>query len=77
MALFKKRREPTEMTLHEAVARGLVSVELFGVGEGLVSEARLCMTKHLPGPLRVRIPRGTSFTPVEPEVDLDPAGTAS
>jgi hypothetical protein len=81
MALLRRKAQarqeegPSAMTLHEAVARGLVSVELFGAGQGVVSTARLAITKHTDGPLRLHIPVGTSFTPVQTEIDL-PKGTS-
>ena len=65
MRLFKRRPATTEdeMTLQEAVARCLVTVDLLGYEEGEVARARLRITKKMVGPLRIHIPAGTDFVP--------------
>lgn len=80
MALFKKKQEPSggvrQMTLQEAVARGIASFELRGVGEGVTSKVRIIVTKHVEEPLEILIPEGTEFVPIlyEDTAERTPAG---
>lgn len=62
MALFRKQRGET-VTLAEAVARGLVSFEVRGVGPGVASQIDLVITRHVEDPLTVVVPRGTELVP--------------
>lgn len=61
----EKEQERRTVTLQEALRAELVRVEVHGLGEGVTSSVRLSVTKLTDEPLRIRIPRGTEFAPVQ------------
>lgn len=62
MALFKRHRSEA-MSLQEAVAQGLVRVELRGVADKDPSRVRLSVHKLVDQPLTIEVRRGSRFTP--------------
>ncbi len=60
----KQRPDVRRITLQQAVAEGLVTFDLRGLGEGVTSKVKILITKHTDEPLEVVIPEGTEFVPV-------------
>lgn len=65
----KKEEKPvgTVYTLQEALRRGLVSFELYGVRSGDPSHLKIRLTRLTDEPMTVVIPKGTEFVPVRRE----------
>ncbi len=62
MSVFKGQREPA-MALDDAVAQGLVTVELRASEEGVTSRAIVRIVSRSDRPLRLRLPAGLAFVP--------------
>jgi len=59
--VFRKNHRRESVTVQQAVARGLVRVELRGVRPGDPSQVELTIVKLVDSPLTVEVPRGTRF----------------
>ncbi len=65
---FRRRPEPTvseTTTLHDALRRGLVTLEVRGVGGGQTASVQLRLVKLTDAPIRILVPRGTALVPFE------------
>lgn len=65
----KQPSDVRKITLQRAVAEGLVTFELRGLGEGVTSKVKIIITKLTDDPLEIVIPEGTEFVPVARPVE--------
>ncbi len=61
--LFKKKG--AVVSIQDAIAKGLISVQLTGAGGGDTSKVFLQIKNLSDAPVKIEIPRGTTFTPQE------------